>query len=339
MFSFSKAKKVANIVIDDYVVRIVENSGNDLSTIKLIDEKPIPPGLVVNGKIADDMLFFNFMKETVREWQIKHRLVQFYVPDSLVIMRHVDYPASLEEHEEIVDHLNLEIGQTIHLPFQNPIIDVHTLSEAAAAQEENGNGNRNVKKATMFAVPEEEVSKYADVFVDCTLKPVAADVRALGIYRYFHHMDHSNDRDVFLFMEVNLTSVSISIFHQHQLEFLRFQSFDIDAKLWIPKEDEEELTWKYKGNEEELMTIIEEQVSELDRIISFYNYSLHKGSKQVSQIVLLGDYPNLYDVLQDLESRYNLNVHLLKAYETKEKIKEIGRQFIPVLGLALKEGE
>lgn len=339
MFSFSKAKKAANIVIDDYVIRIVENSRQDLSTIKFFDEKPIPPGLVVNGKVIDDLLFFDFMKETVREWQIKNRSLRFYVPDSLVIMRNVDYPASLEEREEIIDHLSLEIGQSIHLPFQNPIIDVHTLSEAAAAQEENGNGNRNVKKARMFAVPEEEVSKFTDIFIDCSLKPIAADVRALGIYRYFHHMGHSNDEDVFLFMELNLLSVSISIFHRHQLEFLRYQPFDIDAKLWIPKKDEEELTWKYKGDEEEIARIIEEQVGELERIISFYNYSLHKGLQEVTQLVLLGDYPNLYDVMQDIENRYNVNVHLLKAYETKEKSKEIGRQFIPVLGLALKGGE
>lgn len=339
MFSFSKAKKVANIVIDDYVIRIVENSGQDLSTIKFIDEKPIPPGLVVNGKVADDLLFFDFIKETVREWQIKNRLLQFYVPDSLVIMRNVDLPSSIKEHEEIIDHLSLEIGQSIHLPFQNPIIDVHAQSLVAAAAEEVDEGNQNVKQATMFAVPEEEVSKYSDIFIDCSLKPVAADVRALGIYRYFHHMGYSNDTDVYLFMELNLMSVNISIFHRHQLEFLRYQPFDIDSKLWLPKEEENQLTWKYKGNEEDILGVIEEQISELERIISFYNYSLHKGMKQVSQLVLLGDYPNLYDVMQDIESRYNLKVNLLKAYETKEKIKEIGRQFIPVLGLALKGGK
>lgn len=341
MFSFGKSKKVANLIIDDYVIRIVENSGQDLSSIKFIDERPIPPGLIENGKVVDEILFYDFMKSIVKDWGIKNRFIRFYVPDSLVIMRNVNFPSSLEG-EDIIDHFSLEIGQSIHLPFQNPIFDVYPLPPVAATVEDGADADiesENVQNGTMFAVPEDEVRKYTEVLADASLKPDAADVRALGVYRYFHHIGYSNETDVFLFFELNVTSVNISIFHHHQLEFLRYQPFDFDSKLWVPIENEQWTTWKYQGDEEEMMEAVLEQISELERIIGFYNYSMHKGMKQVTQLVLLGDHPNVYDALQEIESRYDLPVHLLKAYETEAKMKEIGRQFIPALGLALKGGE
>ena len=190
----------------------------------------------------------------------------------------------------------------------------------------------------MFAVPEEDVRKYTEVIADASLKPIAADVRALGVYRYFHEMDYSNETDVFLFFEMNITSINISIFHRHQLEFLRYQPFDFDLKLWVPNEQEEGTTWKFEGDEEEMWAAVDDQINELERIMSFYNFSMHKGMRNVTQIVVLGDHPNVYPAFQEIESRYNLAVTLLKAYENAEKIKEIGRQFIPALGLALKGG-
>ena len=46
MFSFMKSKKTVNIVIDDYVIRMAESSGEELSTVKLIKEEPLPSGLI-----------------------------------------------------------------------------------------------------------------------------------------------------------------------------------------------------------------------------------------------------------------------------------------------------
>lgn len=334
MFSFRKAKKVANLVIDDYAIRIVENSGNDLSSVKYIDERPIPPGIIKNGKVVDEILFYEFMKSIVKDWGIKNRPIRFYVPDSLVIMRHVSFPSSLEG-DEVIDHFHLEIGQSLHLPFEKPIFDVYPHSFRLQSDEDEV---EDVQHGTMFAVPEEDVRKYTEVIADVSLKPIAVDVRALGVYRYFHEMGYSNDTDVFLFFESNVTSISISIFHRHKLEFLRYQPFDFDLKLWVSDVREEGMTWQFEGDEEEMRAAVNDQISELERIINFYNFSMHKGRRNVTQIVVLGDHPDLYAAFQEIESRYTSAVTLLKAYENKEKIKEVGRQFIPALGLALKGG-
>src|SRR5699024_7725627 len=124
MFSFMKSKMTVNIVIDDYVIRMDESSGEELSTVKLIKEEPLPSGLIEYGKIVDEIQFYGFMKNIVQKWGIKNQQVRFYVPSSLVIMRAVEYPAHLKK-ENIKEYFMMEIGETIHLPFQNPIFDIH----------------------------------------------------------------------------------------------------------------------------------------------------------------------------------------------------------------------
>ncbi|MFK4997569.1 type IV pilus biogenesis protein PilM [Bacillus sp. N9] len=136
LLPFMGPKKFANIVIEDYVIRMVESHGSRLTDVKQLKERPIPYGLIVQGKLVDEIGFYDFMKQLVRDWKLKHAAVRFYVPDSLVIMRPVDFPAHLQG-KEIRDHFMFEIGQSLHLPFQNPVFDVHVLPSEQTADIKN----------------------------------------------------------------------------------------------------------------------------------------------------------------------------------------------------------
>ncbi|WP_144461918.1 type IV pilus biogenesis protein PilM [Siminovitchia fortis] len=331
MLSFGKSKKFANIVIDDYVIRVVESNGPQLSNVKQLKERPIPAELIEQGRIADEIKFFDFMKQLVRDWKLKHLNVRFYAPESLVIMRQVEYPAHLNGNE-VTDHFTFELGQSIHLPFENPVFDIHPMPE-----DEQANGR---KKATLFAAPEEEISKFTHIFTDVHLQPKVVDVRPLGIYRYFHHLDKNRPGEVYLFFELNMLSLNISIFSDNRLEFTRFQPLDLDPNhLSYSLKDEDLFNWSYSGDESFLERLLDDQISELDRIMGFYRYSLYKGEKNVSQIIMTGDHPLLENVKQKIEQQYGLPVRLLKAYLAPSGDKETEIRFVPALGLVLKEGE
>lgn len=331
MLSFGKSKKTANIVIDDYAIRVVESNGPQLTNIKQLKERPIPAELIDQGRIIDEINFFNFMKQLVREWKLKNFNVRFYAPESLVIMRQVDYPAHLNG-KEITDHFAFELGQSIHLPFDKPVFDIHPMPE-----DEQTNGR---KKATLFAAPEEEISKYTHVFADVNLQPKAVDVRPLGIYRYFHHLDNSRPGEVYLFFELNMLSINISIFSANRMEFTRFQPLDLDPNhISYSLKEDDLFTWRYSGEESFLERLLNDQISELDRIMGFYRYSMHKGEKAVSQIIMTGDHPLLENVKQKVVHQYGLPVKLLKAYLAPSKDKEVDMRFVPALGLVLKGGE
>src|SRR5690625_3622267 len=90
MFSFGKSKRTANIVIDDYVIRMVENNGKDLASLRIVAEKPIPNNIIDNGRVVDEPEFYEFMKTTVQEWGIRNRSVRFFVPQSIMILREIE---------------------------------------------------------------------------------------------------------------------------------------------------------------------------------------------------------------------------------------------------------
>src|SRR5690625_4601653 len=172
MFSFMKSKKTVNIVIDDYVIRMAESSGAELSTVKLLKEEPLPIGLIEYGKIIDEIQFYDFMKNIVNEWGIKHRNVRFYVPNALVIMRPVEFPAHIEE-EKIKEYFMIEIGESIHLPIQNPIYDIHSLSLVQDHTTDEEFPKEEKRPGTIFAVPEDEIIKYTEILAYVSLKPIA----------------------------------------------------------------------------------------------------------------------------------------------------------------------
>ncbi|WP_188385165.1 type IV pilus biogenesis protein PilM [Ornithinibacillus halotolerans] len=311
-----------NIDLEDYIIRLIETNSTNISSIKLMAERLIPAGMIENGKIIDEIGFYEFMKELVKELGIKNRHVRFYVPNSLVIMRHVEFPSDLRD-KDINEYFKVEIGKSLHLPFKDPVFDVH-YAENVRLEQENRSG-------TFFAAPREEMVKYTEILADVSLKPIAADVLALGVYRYFHHTMKVNREKVYLFVELNATSINLSIFRNHNIEFLRFENLD----LHVDSEKTDKLT--FKEDDVYILGILDDQVAELERIMNFYRFSIQKGEKMVDEIVLLGDHPYLVAFYQRVGERFNLPVQILKGIQLEKKDKEIETKYIPLLGLALKE--
>src|SRR5690606_5406689 len=135
--------------------------------------KPLPQHIIENGRIVDEPAFYEVMKEAVREWGIRQRNVRFFAPQSLVILREIDIPEDVDP-KDMKGYINLEIGNTIHFPFKNPIFDIYPRKASS-------------NKVTVLAAPENELLKYAEIFSDVSLKPDAVEIQPLGIYRYFLH--------------------------------------------------------------------------------------------------------------------------------------------------------
>jgi len=328
---FGKSKKVINLVIEDYVIRILESARDSLSPITILKEKPLPFGLIVNGRIVDEIGFFDFMKELVKELGIKNRQVRFYVPNAMVIMREVEFPSDLKERE-IREYFDYEIGENIQLPFKEPVFDV----EYDLDDDDESFDSSYKRKGILYAVPREEMIKYTEILADASLKPISADVAPLGIYRYSHFIYNLTSDRVYLFVQLSVTSFDISIFHNHKLEFMRFQDLDLNLKGWKIDNEIEEINWEYEQGKDQQLGTIEDQIIELERIMNFYQFSMKKGEKKVNELIVLGDHPLLTEFYHRVKNQLEIPTRLLNGYISSSKESEVGVQFIPVLGLALK---
>lgn len=333
-----RPKRFLNIVIDDYCIRFLESTSKNLSSIKKMNELALPLGLIENGKIVDEIAFYEFMKNLVKETGIKNRYVRFYAPNSLVIMRHIDIPAHLKG-KEVKEFVRDEIGKSIHLPFKKPVFDIHyPPNKKPILNDESANLKQEVIRATMFAAPKEEMQKYTEIFADVSLKPVAADVQALGIFRYFNHTREVKQNHAYLFVELNVGAIDISIFKNNELEFLRYQTLDLQLDSWQVNEEINEIQWHYVQDEMQILMVLDDLLLELERILNFYQFSIKKGEEQIDKIIVLGDHPFIAEFYNKVNKQFEIPVKELKGYISRKIDEKVAVQYIPALGLALKGG-
>ena len=130
-------------------------------------------------------------------WQKQN--ARIFVPDTSVLLKSFEHPDDIEWNE-LKGYVEMELGQSIHLPFQDPLIDVF-------------DPNPSDGQAMLFAAPSEEVTKMIGLLLDATLDPQAADIRALCNIRLLAHLQLIKDDRTYLIADWSINELSISIFH------------------------------------------------------------------------------------------------------------------------------
>ncbi|TQR38163.1 pilus assembly protein PilM [Lysinibacillus sphaericus] len=320
---FTKKKKShVSIEIKDYILRAIVAKGADPSQWKGY-EMPLAQGIVEGSVIQNEMELFDVMKNDVAKWAGKKQNARIFVPDTSVLLKSFEHPDDIEWNE-LKGYVEMELGQSIHLPFQDPLIDVY-------------DPNPNDGQAMLFAAPSEEVTKMIGLLLDATLDPQAADIRALCNIRLLEYLQLIKDDRTYLIADWSINELSISIFSFGQLEFLRYQSFDTDLSKWKPEEIEEYRFSYHSEVEDEYRMILTDQMLEIDRIMNFFKFSLHKGEKSVDEIIILGDNPLLSTVKEFLENNFSIPIIMLNDSIIQKSFPQFSEQFASLLGLALKE--
>ncbi|MCZ0702406.1 type IV pilus assembly protein PilM [Natronobacillus azotifigens] len=320
MFSINLKNNASTAIqIKDHVIRYVTTKGPSYQDVESFGETILPSGVVEKGTIVDEVKFNQIFQESVGKWNLKNKQVMFLVPDVFLFFRKLSIPDELE-NEEIRGYLNFEIGASIHLPFEDPYFDFHILPKASEKE----------KEILFFAIPEKLVKQYEKKFEQFKLKPVAADVSAISFFRLFSRIQETEKDEHYLLIEYNLSSINLSIFHDNIPIFMREQPYPLIDDEWIIHTEENVASINCKDLAQ-METRINEQLAEIDRVSNFYKYSLNKGEKDITTILLTGDHPLLPDIKKQLMQR---DVNILALYEMNIGIH---KHFHLPLSLCLKE--
>ena len=321
---FNKKKKThISIEIKDYVLRAIVAKGPDPASWKGF-EFPLAQGIVENAVITDELALYEIIKEHVTKWAGKKQNVRFFVPDTSVLLKSFSHPSDVEPHQ-LKGYAEMELGLSIHLPFDEPLIDVFDPVE--------GDG-----EAMLFAIPSEEVNKMTGLCLDASLKPQAADIRGLCTIRLLESMQLLNEEKTYLIADWSINELSICIFSKGNVEFLRYQSIETNLADWqAVQREENRISFTYKGEEDAYRLVILDQVLEFGRIINFFRFSLHKGEKTVDELIVLGDNPILPTIADLLGNNFNLPINVLNDAIIQKQFPGFSEPFTTLLGLALKE--
>ncbi|RFB17686.1 pilus assembly protein PilM [Bacillus sp. HNG] len=313
--------KIANIIIKDHVIRYVGVKRSNPITVQKFREKYLPPGIIQDGRILERDTLHLILEECVTEWGIKNAQVQFVIPDPFVVIRKISIPNEVKD-DEILGYIYLEMGTTIHLPFDEPVLDFKVLSE-----------DEKVKEVLIFAAPEEVALEYSSILEDASLKPIAADITPLCLYRLFHFCQKTNEEEHFLLLQFDLQSANLSIFHQDLPLFMRHLNLDTSIEDWDIKENSSHTlaNIKWNSHRSKLEVLIDEITKEIEHVMNFYSFNMTQGKERITKILVSGDHPNLPDISSTLIERYEIPIHKIDTFD------KLPRQYFLPLGLALKE--
>lgn len=328
MFSIFGSKKNAHVSLElhDYVLRALVAKSADLGQAQCFDV-PLPEGLVQEGMIIDEMGLFEIVKAHMDDWNAKRQNVRFFVPDTSVLLKTIEHPEDLNDQKELLGYVQLEVGHTIHLPFEDPLIDV--------VDRDSDDG-----EAVIFAAPSEEVRKFMDILSDNHLKPKVADIRALANLRLLDSLGLLSNSRTYLIADWSINALSICIYSYGNVEFLRFQTIDTDLEEWQftrENENDYDVSFHYEGDLQHYQSTVTDQILELDRMMSFFKFSLHKGEKSVDDIIVLGDNPLLSSIAAFLAENFENTIIEVNDLLIGKKYPGFKAKHASLIGLALKE--
>ncbi len=324
---FTPKNRIINLVLNDHSIRFVELKQTDPSSAQRWSERFLPPGIIQDGKITDTESLASILEECIDEWKMRRRSIRFIVPDPLVIIRKVSIPVEIQD-DEIKGYLYLELGSSIHLPFEEPVFDFYPLSN-----------NEKTKDLLLFAAPEQQVTEYAELFSSVKLNPVAADISPLALYRLYHQLGLDDENETLFTVQFDLTSVNLCIFEGSIPVVMRPFALPFDMDKWEIKKDTLGLmTYKFTGEADELVVQFEEIFREIIKLVDFYRYSLHNEKQDISKFLLTGDHPMLSAIVDEMKERFEVPVELLSlGTEQNGKSGSVPANLILPIGLALKE--
>ncbi|MBS4176189.1 type IV pilus biogenesis protein PilM [Lederbergia citrea] len=315
---FKRTKKTVNIMFSDQAIRFIEATVEEQPKILRWAEHPIGRDIINEGKIIDAQTLRLIMEECVDNWRIKRRHVQFLVPDPYIVIRPISIPGDVRD-DEMKGHIFLEIGSSIHLPFEDPVFDVTVLQETASE-----------KEVLLVAAPQEVVKGYVDLLEDVKLKPTVADISPLSLYRLYQYSGMSTGNDHIMLLHMDEDLLTISIFHNHVPIFIKplpMNREPIAISMNVLEEQEDKPHF-----------YLEDVFLEIEKIMDFYIYSLNQGNAQVERIFLSGGHPQLKNIKEMLAEYLSFSIEQLSGeYCLSSTGEVVPLSCLPCIGLALKE--
>ncbi|MDE3839776.1 pilus assembly protein PilM [Bacillus methanolicus] len=325
LFQFGN-KRTVNLIMKDYVIRFTELKQAHPPVVSRWGERILPPGLIKGGKIQDFEMLESILEECIADWKIARRPIRFLVPDQFVVIRKISIPSDIKD-DEIKGYLYMELGTSIHLPFDDPVFDYFPINRS----------DKEKRDLLLFAAPENIVTDYANLFENVKLKPVTADISCLALYRlYFEQGNRSQDENLMM-VQIDLQAVNISIFEGYIPVFMRHLPMDIDISKWdhYSSGDKE---YSYRGDRSEVLNPFEDIYKEAERVMNFYRYTLNQGNRQITKILIDGDHPWIHDVFDEINERFDIpTVKIDSSYFETSDDSHLFSPFHLIVGLGLKE--
>ncbi|GAA0447652.1 hypothetical protein GCM10008983_27130 [Lentibacillus halophilus] len=291
-----------NMVITNRVIRYAFHKNTSPNSIVTYGDVELPVGTMQNGTIADAQAFQRVIRQLVQENRWRRKKIAFCLVDDTVVIRDLSIPGTLSK-DEAIGYIRTQIGHSFYLPFDNPALAIDVL--------------RNDEETTdvrLYAYPKEKIDQFKHVFSAAGLHPIIADLTALSVYRYYVQTAETAS-DHTLLIHWNHDALFLTAFQHHKAVFNRHIKIAMDDE---PAQETAE-------------GMIDHYMTEINRMVDFYQYSITKGESRIEQLIVSGDFPYLSTAKRHLADRLELPI-----YEFPDE--NMSPTYVDLMGLGLKNG-
>jgi len=295
------------VSFDEQMIRFLEVTLNQKKIVQVHQAFSVENKLMDEAGRIDKESWKLFLKETIKPHKIKAKQVHVVIPTSNVIVRQQVMPDIPEK--DLKQMIHYEIGSTIHLPFELPVIDVVKVNMEETVYMENGEVGSQV---VLVAAPGNLIYPVVEGFVESGFEPKSVDIPALSVYRLLKIYHPEEKNNAILFTYITEHGVDLHIFDKGILWFTRHIVIDaiqessmsgngFDAKTILERIQSQEF---YQSFAMDL-------ANEMERAINFFKYTLNNRDQTVKSCWIVTDRNFNDGFYHFLQSRIEITVNPL----------------------------
>ena len=292
-----------------------------------IEKIKIEEDMIVGGRVSQADVLSDLLEDALSEG-ILSKEVHLAIPTQNILIRKITSLPDIGE-KELAKLLQFEVGERIHLPFENPIydfvkvgsilpdsmeekdeIDEETLSLDDLAQGIQKDLEGPKSEILLFATSQSLSQDLADVCDDAGLKPLTAEIRGLALQRLLSYAHPRWLNEIEMIIDASENSVDIHIFKDGLIVFSRMmsiQSNDYVSNITTPQSNNDDVLLfeedipTYSVTQSQIAATLDEVrsfnqdsyvndvVLEIERAQNFFRYSLNERESEFKRIIVTGE--------------------------------------------------
>lgn len=316
-------KKVLSFDIGSENIKIVVGryyKGN--LTVENLITIPTPEDAVLDGNILNSIAVENAILDALKLYKINVKDAICTTNSTLIINREIVIPKVEEEEEETL--IGFEIQRYLPLNMDDYIVQHYVLDTMEV-------DNKLKSKALVVTYPHKMARSYYNLLLNLKLKPRVLDVEYNSLSKLVNYAKVINGieysiQDTLAFIDMGSNTLNVNIYKDGKLQFTRIiksggNNIDFHLSKVMGKSLKEAEKYKIEkanllnGEEDPYMEpvkeVVEEWISELDRIFQFYK-NKNQGN-YIDRIYLYGGCARLNGMEEILSAKYNAPVERVKT--------------------------
>ncbi|WP_209121983.1 type IV pilus biogenesis protein PilM [Alkalihalobacillus sp. BA299] len=294
---------------------------NEVPILQEIYETTLADTVIAGGRVHKPDLLVTSLRTILQQHKNISKHAHLAIPTQHSLIRKISSLPDVGE-PELAKLLQFQIGETIHLPFEDPIYDfvkigsIQTVKKVAASEDDFSLEDLTESVEIELQGPRSELLFFAtsrhisegllESCVEAGLKPLTAELRAIALQRLLLYTHPNWLKGTEMIVDVSKESVDIHIFKNELIVFSRTMEInrhEYDGNLNTAEDvlnfDNDNFTIQEVAATNEVTsrfneaTYLDDLLNEIQKAQNFYRYSLGERDSEFDRIIVTGESTSL----------------------------------------------